>query len=169
MQQFRSSEGLDEWENKIFQRSSRQCVACRGDLAVSDKPRLYFLPSPWTHFLAPGLGQRKKQQPPRKGEGQKRRNETNREQGERESRGDIGRKRSGGEKKQQLDSPSELKTGANPFCFVQHYPLPLLSPSLPLRPQLHRGTFSRQWFSFVKTCSRKYEQKTLQTHRLEQV
>lgn len=26
-----------------------------------------------------------------------------------------------------------IKTGANPSCIVQHYPLPLLSPTLPLR------------------------------------
>lgn len=33
------------------------------DLAATDQPRLYFLPSPWTHFLAKALEQRKKQQP----------------------------------------------------------------------------------------------------------
>lgn len=40
------------------------------------------------------------------------------------------RGREGGEKKQQLDSG--IKTGANPRCIVQHYPLPLLSLTLPL-------------------------------------
>lgn len=40
------------------------------------------------------------------------------------------RGREGEKKKQQLDSG--IKTGANPRCIVQHYPLPLLSLTLPL-------------------------------------
>lgn len=97
-------------------RSCRHRVACRGDLAVTDQPRLYFLLSPWTHFLAPGIGQRKKQQPPRERDRQRRRERNReregRERGEREG-GKEGEQKGWREekekKKQQLDSPSELK------------------------------------------------------------
>lgn len=86
-----------EKRKQDISRSLRQCVACFGDLAAIDQPRLYFLLSPWTHFLAPGLGHRKKQQP-REGETQR----------ERESeRMERGRER--GEKKQQLDSELKLE------------------------------------------------------------
>lgn len=97
----------------------------------------YFLPSPWTHFLALGLGQWKKQQP-REGETERK----GRERGWREEE-------RGGGKKQQLDSG--IKTGANPRCIVQHYPLPLLSLTLP--SGLYGETFRRQWLLFVRLCS----------------
>lgn len=57
----------EKGENDI---SRSFCVACLRDLA--DQPRLYFLLSPWTHFLALGVGQRKKQQP-REGETERKR------------------------------------------------------------------------------------------------
>lgn len=115
-------EGFDERENKIS-RGFRQRVSCRGDLAEIGQPRLYFLPSPWTHFLAPGLGQRKKQRPPRERERQKRREDRDgweRMEGGRE-----------GKKKTAAGLCIGIKTGANPFCIVHHDPLPPVSNSSP--------------------------------------
>ena len=112
-------EGWDEREKQDISRSCRQRAACRGDLAATDQPRLYFLPSPWTHFLAPGLGQRKKQQPPRERKGELERMEGGRGEGRKK-------------KKKPTAAGLGIKTGANPFCIVQHDPLPLLANSFPL-------------------------------------
>lgn len=49
-------------------KSSRQCVVCCRHLAWTDQSKLYFLPSPWTHFLALGLVQWKKKTTAAKGE-----------------------------------------------------------------------------------------------------
>lgn len=91
----------------------------RGDLAVTDQPRLYFLPSPWTHFLAPALGQRKKQQSPkgratnRKGHREKhRQKKTETGRAERMERRKTRKKN---KKRKAAGLSIGIKTGANPF------------------------------------------------------
>lgn len=134
-------EGWDEREKQDISRSCRQRAACRGDLAATDQPRLYFLPSPWTHFLAPGLGQRKKQQPLRERKGE------DREDGGRKRRGEGKKKK----KKQQLDS--ELKLELIPSALFN---TTLFLFSLTLSPSGFYGeTFCRHWLLFLKPFSQK--------------